>query len=348
MPPSHPQSHRPTAPAPSRLGRALGPWLLGSATLAAAVTQGCGGSVSGAPASELRAVEALERLAFVPGGRTSQDSSLDVGSDVDLLVDRFEVTWSEWEQLFPDDNPIPSAFIDIHARRANAPRPDAWATDTPVFGVTLFEAMLAAERSGMRLPTFSEWMWCAAGPRTRRWPAGQHQRGLANTVELRLDEPTPAGTFENGRTPTTGLYDMLGNVWEWTAPPIPAGAYVVANESAWEAGSGTDNQAWVLGGSYLTRERPLILDGVVFAHGTTRSHRAIDVGFRRVAEAVTYLESLPVGTPHSSLAERVRMVGRRWGAAASAALEAAASKRGAAGASSGPGWIEELLKGARS
>ena len=178
---------------------------------------GCGEPPGSTPLDPAAAavVRSLERLAFVPAGRTALD--IDVGVDVDLLVDRFEVTEALWAELFGEEDPRPGSFASFAARQVGAAPPESWILEAPAVGMTLAEAGEAAARRGMRLPTFEEWLWCAAGPRSRRFPAGRQQRGLANTLELGLFRPTPVGAFESGQTPDTGLFDLLGNVWEWTA-----------------------------------------------------------------------------------------------------------------------------------
>ena len=107
-------------------------------------------------------VDELEGLSFVPSGRTFIGSSLDVGSSVDLLVDRYEVRHSLWKRWVGEIDPIPMVFRPDAADpsrkgRDLRPTPAAWTSDIPAAGMTLGEARAFAERRGMRLPTFTEW-----------------------------------------------------------------------------------------------------------------------------------------------------------------------------------------------
>lgn len=93
----------------------------------------------------------------------------------------------------------------------------------PVVGVSWFEARaycawLSAQTSkNYRLPTEVEWEAAARGNYGSHFPYGSDPDHLrANTVETHLRQPTPAGVFPSGDTPT-GICDMAGNIGEWTS-----------------------------------------------------------------------------------------------------------------------------------
>ncbi len=293
---------------------------------------GCGdpsmsGAATPATGEAERAVQELERLAFVAAGRTALDSPIDVGSSVDLLVDRYEVTVRLWRQLLPDNDPVPREF---RPRLPDNERiyPREWTLDAPVVGLTLREAREAALRRGMRVPTFEEWMWCAVGSRSRRFPAGRNQSGLANVVELGLGRISPVGAFESGQTVDTGIYDLLGNVWEWIEPPLPtaSGWRSIDAEGAWPVSGGRTAPTWVMGGSYATPARPIYSpDGTLYAETATLGARSSTVGFRCVVDAAPFLEALGRALPARQLdpeqRRRVAAVGARWGGRSVSALD---------------------------
>lgn len=324
-------------------GQALGIGLL--ASFVSGLLSGCapGGSDSSSTVS-WRIVD-LEALAFVPEGQTRKAlTPIDAGVSEDLLVDRFEVTWAMWDRAPRGAEP---GSVEPFRPDADAPEaltsPREWLENAPAVGMTLPEARAFAASRSMRIPTFDEWMYCALGQRGRRAPAGSPQRGSANTSELGVARATPVGAFESGRTPDHGIYDLLGNVWEWIdAPPDPARGWSTIDVETRPEEAVSRAEAWCLGGSFLTPERPTYTAGrVCLALEVSAGHRASDLGLRCVTEAEGYLRGLPAGEALSAAErERVARVGQRWGPSASTLL-ARLQREGAGGA-----WVDALLAGA--
>lgn len=137
----------------------------------------------------------------------------------------------------------------------------------PVEGMTWNDANAFCESVGMRLPTEAEWEYAARGGSTASTYAALDQIGWwdgnsnGSTHEVSLKQ---ANAF--------GLYDMIGDVWEWvsdwyapydastattTDPKGPAhGTYHVLRGGAWDMGgrlsasTRTRGQAWIGGGNF--------------------------------------------------------------------------------------------------
>ncbi len=101
--------------------------------------------------------------------------------------------------------------------------------DQPVVGVSWYAArsyclwisLMASngmDNKKYRLPLEFEWEYAAAGKENRKYP-WLDKEGNPNSELLNFNgyvgSTTPVGSYSKGATPE-GLYDMAGNVWEWS------------------------------------------------------------------------------------------------------------------------------------
>ncbi|MFT3777174.1 MAG: formylglycine-generating enzyme family protein [Ottowia sp.] len=176
--------------------------------------------------------------------------------------------------------------------------------DHPVVNVTWNDALAMArwlsQREGVtyRLPTEAEWEYAARGGTRTRFPAGDDPAVLpatANTFDRETALRWPrwreqAGDGSDGYPFTApvgsfapnafGLYDMIGNAWEWCADWYGED-YYAQSPAADPPGPATGNARVRRGGSWHTW--PLYAR-VAFRNWNTPETRYVLVGFRLLRE----------------------------------------------------------------
>ena len=86
--------------------------------------------------------------------------------------------------------------------------------DLPVTNVSVEDAKAYAAFYGMRLPTQQEWQYLAAGPKHLAYPWGNEKD--YSKCNVFGDKILPVNALPEGVSPF-GLYNMCGNVWEFTS-----------------------------------------------------------------------------------------------------------------------------------
>ena len=116
----------------------------------------------------------------------------------------------------------------------------------PRESVNWYEAMAFANWLGsllkmkVALPTVAQWQRAAQGDDDRYFPWGDdYNEEHCNTLETGLKATTPVDRYHQGASPY-GVYDMAGNIWEWTLNTAAA------------AEDGRDRRRAVAGGSYVS------------------------------------------------------------------------------------------------
>lgn len=283
-----------------------------TAALAAA---GLAWACSSGEAPGSRSLHELERMAFVPAGVVELTFLAAPDNrwvfEQPLLFDRYELTRADWLHHTGD---APGAK-DTQWSSSDASW-DAEHASWPAY-MNQEEARELCTLRGMRLPTAREWLYAAMGPLAHKHPWGSDQESVANTMDLGLQRPAPVGTFESGQSPF-GLYDAVGNVWEWVSDRVPG--YGEGPGEAMGAG-GSQEFVSALGGSWLSSktvlyERQVEPDGAwmeYLALTLDVRHRAPAVGMRSCAEAGDWLREHASRLARGEDAEgRLEALGKRW------------------------------------
>jgi formylglycine-generating enzyme required for sulfatase activity len=184
------------------------------------------------PAGRATWVSPIDRreLVWIPGGTFQMGSpSTERGRDEDEMrhsqkvsgfwLDTNEVTYEAFRR-FVRANPewqkdrVPRATHDgNYLRDWNGMEYPPGRADWPVVYVSWVAARAYVQWAGRRLPTEAEWEYaCRAGTESAYWWGDAYFRGRVTP------DPRPAGPLaDQARRNPWGLFDMLGNVWEWTS-----------------------------------------------------------------------------------------------------------------------------------
>ena len=125
--------------------------------------------------------------------------------------------------------------------------------------------------------TTHEWMLACSNVGQLKYPYGGTQVGTAcNTGENDAGRTLPVGSKTSCQGGFAGLYDMVGNLWEWFDGPcvLPEAG---ADGAIPDAGPAKD-ECFVKGGAYLNVGA--MLDCRVDGRGATRDHRGPEIGLR--------------------------------------------------------------------
>jgi len=182
------------------------------------------------------------KVALVKAAPSSQETGIERKAPKDMALipaGEFIMGTDDW---WPKSGPehkkyLPDYYMDLYevtnakykifVQATGHRLPDDWVKsnndipegmgDYPVVFVSWQDANDYCEWAGKRLPTEYEWEKAARGTDGRVFPWGdEFDKDKGNTPQHGLGKTMKVGSFENGKSPY-GLYDMAGNVFEWTA-----------------------------------------------------------------------------------------------------------------------------------
>ena len=169
--------------------------------------------------------------------------------------------------------------------------------DHPVVHVSWNDARAFASWAGGRLPSEAEWEYAASGGQDgARFPWGEAEPDdLAfqpcNIWQGDFPRHNTAADGHKGTAPVAafapngfGLFNMVGNVWEWNAEPFRIRS-LSRDSRARNAASQTENQRLLKGGSYLCHRSYCYRYRIAARTGVSADTSTGHTGFRLVFDA---------------------------------------------------------------
>lgn len=192
-----------------------------------------------------------------------------------FYIDKTEVTNKQYKQFIEGSGYKPK-FLENYLKHWNNDTYPKKKANHPVVWISLEDAQAYAKWAGKRLPTDTEWQRAAQGDDGRTWPWGN----LFDAKKANIDskDTRPVASYKTGVSPY-GLFDMTGNVWEWTDSFasdgyhsfswLRGGSYFFAKGSTW----------YMQGGPITNHQR------TKFWHMTPALNRNATLGFRCAKDA---------------------------------------------------------------
>ncbi len=160
----------------------------------------------------------LGKMAFIPGGTATIGTNEPDANEWEQPQVTFEV-----ESFYIDKFEVSNRQYGLCVQRGPCKEPappflfnDKELLDHPVVNVTAYQAAIYCQWVEKRLPTELEWEHAARSAKNLPWP-GQYDGDplkYANVLDGKKGTQ-PVGSYPTGESPE--VYDLIGNVWEWTA-----------------------------------------------------------------------------------------------------------------------------------
>jgi formylglycine-generating enzyme required for sulfatase activity len=158
-------------------------------------------------------------MAFVPAGEFLYGEHNDPMSLPAFYMDKYEVTVIRYASFLETSRRMTPKYWDQASQFSEG--------DRPVMGVDWYDADAYCRQYGKRLPTEQEWEKAARGTDGREYPWGNtdptsRQANFGKThwyhdgINFYREVLTAVGSYEHGKS-LYGIYDLAGNVWEWTS-----------------------------------------------------------------------------------------------------------------------------------
>lgn len=139
------------------------------------------------------------------------------------FIDKYEVTSGQFKRWLVSLGRFSSSELEALYQRLHIQD-----DNLPIRSITWGKAQEYCYAIGRRLPTEAEWEKAARGTDGLEYPWGNEWHADYVNAGQNEQDLMPGGHYEKGKSPY-GVYDMAGNVMEWTSDwyePYPNAKYV--------------------------------------------------------------------------------------------------------------------------
>jgi formylglycine-generating enzyme required for sulfatase activity len=229
------------------------------------------------PEDQAKAKLAPEGMVFIKGGcfimgndyaQEDEKPEHEVCLD-DFYMDKYEVTQARWEKLLGFN---PSKIVG---------------PELPVEQVNYVEVQEFLEKSNgqCRLPTEAEWEYAAKGGANARYFWGNMMdEAYAWYVDGSAETTHPVGQKKPNQN---GLYDMMGNVWEWTDDWYEP--YYQIREKNNPKGPQTGEYKVIRGGAFDSSAGALRITNRIWLHPKNRVFPKVTTYGQAINEVYNYI-----------------------------------------------------------
>jgi formylglycine-generating enzyme required for sulfatase activity len=177
---------------------------------------------------------------FTMGNNTTERPEHRVRLTQDYLLAETELTIGQWKQ-----------FVREFAGDPAVPVPDQ--TDEHPMPVSCLDALAFCERYGYRLPTEAEWERACTGGVAREQEPWNNEEGMRAHAWFHRNADMHSHPVRTREPNAFGLYDMLGNLWEFCGENFNPAAYQNRGELATDPhGPSTPVDHVLRGGSWFS------------------------------------------------------------------------------------------------
>jgi formylglycine-generating enzyme required for sulfatase activity/predicted transcriptional regulator len=166
-------------------------------------------------------------MQLIPGGYfySGEESSAKKIFLDSYLIDKTPVTNAEYQKFVKTTG----YHFPEHWKNGQIPKGEE---NHPVYNVSWYDAKAYANFSEKRLPTEEEWEKAARGSDKRIYPWGNNFDVNFCNILRKNKGTTPVEKYPLGKS-YYGLYDMAGNVWEWTDTPADEKNFNIIKGGSW-------------------------------------------------------------------------------------------------------------------